>query len=91
MDNYGGSLPLVFIAVAECIALMWIYGYDRFAFDINYMLGRQLGPYWKITWKYCSPAILSFIFFYSLINFKPLKVRQFHSNFIDLNSINALF
>ena len=76
LDNYGGSLPLVFIAMAECVALMWVYGFDRFAFDINFMLGRQLGFYWKITWKYTSPIILALILVYSLINFKPFKVKS---------------
>ncbi|XP_054164673.1 sodium- and chloride-dependent glycine transporter 2-like [Oppia nitens] len=77
MDNYGGSIPLVFIGVFECIALMWIYGFDRFAFDMDFMLGKQLGLYWKIMWKYTSPIILSFILVYMIINFKPLKYGEY--------------
>ncbi|CAG2120912.1 unnamed protein product, partial [Medioppia subpectinata] len=38
---------------------------------------KQLGIYWKITWKYTSPIILSLIFVYSLINFEPLKYGEY--------------
>ena len=81
VDNYGGSIPLVFIAIFECVAIMWFYGYDRFAFDIKYMLGKELGFYWKFTWKYASPSILALIFVYSLINFQPMKVSSSYDFF----------
>lgn len=77
MDYYGGSIPLLFIAVAECVGLMWVYGYDKFAFDVTYMLNRELGLYWKITWKYTSPIVLSFICIYSLANHVPLNYGEY--------------
>lgn len=77
MDYYGGSIPLIFIAIFEAIAIMWVYGYKKFAFDVHYMLDKQLGIYWKITWKYTSPIILSFIFMYSLFNHKPLSYGDY--------------
>lgn len=77
MDYYGGSIPLVFIAVFECIGLMWIYGYDNFAFDVYYMLERKMGIYWKITWKYTAPAVLAFICVGSLYNHRPLHYGDY--------------
>ncbi|KAI1288376.1 Sodium- and chloride-dependent glycine transporter 2 [Halotydeus destructor] len=73
MDYYGGSIPLLFIAVFECIGLMWVYGFDNFAFDINFMLQRSLGLYWRITWKYTAPVVLAFITVYSLAHHTPLN------------------
>jgi hypothetical protein len=26
MDVYGGGIAILFIAIAECISLLWIYG-----------------------------------------------------------------
>jgi hypothetical protein len=26
MDVYGGGIAVLFIAIAECISLLWIYG-----------------------------------------------------------------
>jgi PREDICTED: similar to slc6a5 protein len=77
MDQYGAGLPLVYIAVAECIAVMWIYGFKNFAFDILYMLNRPLGSYWKFTWIWTSPLVLAFIAFYSLVNREPLKLGNY--------------
>lgn len=77
MDKYGAGLPLVYIAVAECMAVMWIYGYKNFSFDIFYMLNRQLGLYWKITWIWTSPLVLAFIALYSLANLEPLKLGDY--------------
>lgn len=58
MDKYGGSTALIFIAICECIAISWVYGYKNIAADIHFMLDKQLGPYWKWTWGYTAPAVL---------------------------------
>lgn len=78
LDNYGGSIPLVFIAICECIAIMWIYGFDRLSFDIKFMLDANIGKYWLITWKYTSPIILTFIFIYSFIQYRPLQYGEYN-------------
>lgn len=58
MDKYGGSTALIFIAICECIAISWIYGYKNIAADIHFMLDKKLGIYWKCTWRYTAPAVL---------------------------------
>ncbi|OQR73138.1 sodium- and chloride-dependent glycine transporter 2-like [Tropilaelaps mercedesae] len=68
MDKYGGSTALIFIAICECIAISWIYGYNNIAADINFMLGKKLGLYWKCTWRYTAPAILVVVFTLALID-----------------------
>ena len=77
MDYYGGSIPLLFIAIFECFGLMWIYGFDNFTFDVYYMLERKMGFYWKLTWKYTSPTILTFICIGSLYNHKSLSYGSY--------------
>lgn len=62
----------MFLAVFECIGLMWVYGYDNFAFDVYYMLERKLGFYWKLTWKFTAPVVLGFIIVASFIDYQPL-------------------
>ncbi|XP_076319913.1 sodium-dependent proline transporter-like isoform X2 [Tachypleus tridentatus] len=78
MDKYGGGTAVILIAVVESIAINWIYGLDRFCDDIYFMLGKKPGIYWRITWRYTSPAILTFIFIYSLIEHEPLKYGDYN-------------
>ena len=66
------QIPLVFLAVAECVGLAWVYGFNKFSFDVYYMLDRDLGWYWWLTWKYSAPLILSFIALLSLYEHQPL-------------------
>ncbi|XP_064485259.1 sodium- and chloride-dependent glycine transporter 2-like isoform X2 [Ornithodoros turicata] len=66
LDRFGGSTALTFIAITESIGVAYVYGYNRLSDDINFMLGRRLGWYWRITWTITSPAILLFIFLLSL-------------------------
>ncbi|RWS19976.1 sodium- and chloride-dependent glycine transporter 2-like protein [Leptotrombidium deliense] len=73
LDYYGGSISLVFIAVVECIAISWIYGYENFSSDINFMLSKNMGIYWRITWKFTAPLTLLFIAIYSLVIHTPLQ------------------
>ncbi|XP_022661664.1 sodium-dependent proline transporter-like isoform X2 [Varroa destructor] len=74
MDKYGGSTALIFIAICECIAISWVYGYKNIAADIHFMLDKQLGPYWKWTWGYTAPAVLVIVFSLALIEAaKPLE------------------
>lgn len=77
LDYYGASIPLVFMAVCECVGLVWIYGFDSFAFDVYYMLGRNLGWYWRLTWQYTAPIILAFIAALSLYDHKPLSYGSY--------------
>ncbi|XP_076319914.1 sodium-dependent proline transporter-like isoform X3 [Tachypleus tridentatus] len=68
MDKYGGGTAVILIAVVESIAINWIYGLDRFCDDIYFMLGKKPGIYWRITWRYTSPAILTLVFKVRLVN-----------------------
>ena len=48
MDTYGGGLGVLWLAIFETIALMWVYGVQRFADDIGFMLNTKINWYWKV-------------------------------------------
>lgn len=77
MDSYGGSYSLIFIAIFECVAIMWIYGLRRFCDDIEYMLDSRPSIYLKVTWFFCSPVILMVIFVYTLVTHTRLKYDDY--------------
>lgn len=77
MDYYGASIPLLFLAIFECVGLIWVYGFNNFAFDVYYMLGRDLGWYWQVTWKYTAPVVLIFITGLSMYEHKPLQYGDY--------------
>ncbi|XP_021003201.2 sodium- and chloride-dependent glycine transporter 2 [Parasteatoda tepidariorum] len=73
MDTYGGGFAGICVAMCEIIALMWIYGADRFSEDLHFMLGFKPGIYWRICWKYISPFVLLFIVIYSMCTHKLIE------------------
>lgn len=67
-DNYCATLPLLFIGLCELVGVNYIYTTERFEDDIQYMLGFRPHMYWKICWRYLSPALITIIFIASIIN-----------------------
>ena len=64
-DYQSGGVSLLFLAFFETVTLAWIYGTDKFALDIEKMIGSRPGPWWRFCWKFCAPAIMAGIFLYS--------------------------
>lgn len=77
LDKYGGGLPLTFLAIFECIGLIWVYGYGNFAFDIDFMLNKKIGFYWKATWKYTAPIFLSIVIATTMCTYKSTKIGDY--------------
>ena len=69
MDTYGGGMGVLWVAIFEMAAIMWIYGVGRFASDLKFMLERNVSWYWKITWS-IAPVILLVIFALSVYAWK---------------------
>ncbi|XP_056153965.1 sodium-dependent neutral amino acid transporter B(0)AT1-like [Lampris incognitus] len=61
-DSYAGSIPLLMIAFCEMVAVVYIYGIDRFNKDIEFMIGHKPNIFWQVTWRVVSPLIVLFIF-----------------------------
>ena len=76
-DNFCGSIPLLVIALFECIGVSYFYGLQRsggdaphspltwplfrFSEDIQLMTGSRPGLFLCICWKFISPAIMLLI------------------------------
>ena len=60
MDTYGGGLGVLWVAIFETAVLMWIYGVNKFASDLKFMLNHNISIVWKICWAQCvEPDCLS--------------------------------
>uniref|UniRef100_A0A3P8YGV7 Transporter n=1 Tax=Esox lucius TaxID=8010 RepID=A0A3P8YGV7_ESOLU len=66
-DNFAGSIPLLTIGFFEMIAVVYIYGIDRFSEDIEFMIGCRPNIFWHITWRFISPLIIMAIFIFYLV------------------------
>lgn len=51
VDFFGVQLVAFVFAIAELIAVFYIYGLKRFSDDIEFMLGFRPGFYWRACWK----------------------------------------
>ena len=68
------------------IAVNWVYGLKRFMRDIEFMLGRQTGYYWRICWAFLIPVLLAVIFSYTMYNNKPLT----HGKYVFGSGANGM-
>ncbi|KAJ7991967.1 hypothetical protein DPEC_G00289340 [Dallia pectoralis] len=66
-DNFAGSIPLLTIGFFEMVAVVYIYGIDRFNEDIEFMIGRRPNLFWQVTWRFISPLIILAIFLFYLV------------------------
>ena len=78
MDTYGGGLGVLWLAIFEGIAVMYIYGVERFADDIGFMLKTKINWYWKVS-------NVSRIIYFSL------RVYLEFSHYLGLNSEMLFF
>ncbi|CAK9304901.1 unnamed protein product [Gordionus sp. m RMFG-2023] len=63
MDHYCANICCVIVGIVEVLAIMWLYGFEKFTKDISYMLGFELPHkrYWQISWAYIAPTGLIFV------------------------------
>lgn len=77
LDFYGASFVALILAIIEIFTVSWIYGVDRFCDDIEFMLGKKTGVYWKICWKFVTPAAMTAIFAYFLITWQTPRYQSY--------------
>ncbi|KAK5855343.1 hypothetical protein PBY51_005447 [Eleginops maclovinus] len=66
-DNFAGSVPLLTIGLFEMIAVVYIYGIDRFNEDFKFMVGYKPSIFWQISWRFTSPLIVLVILVFYLV------------------------
>lgn len=77
LDFYGASFVALILAIVELITVSWVYGVDRFCKDIEFMLGRKTGLYWRVCWAFITPAIMIVILCYFVLTWKPINYQNY--------------
>jgi len=80
IDWYASGLPLMIAAGCEIICISWIYGVDRFIYDLKCMIGYRPNttPWWTTAWKYITPTciillIITYVVFYSPVVYNGMR------------------
>ncbi|KAK2574017.1 Sodium-dependent dopamine transporter [Acropora cervicornis] len=76
-DYQSGGVSLLFLAFFETVTLAWIYGTDRFALDIEKMIGHRPGAWWWFCWRFCAPAIMAAIFLFSISQWSGVTYNKY--------------
>jgi len=71
-DSYAGGFSVLFPALAELVIIAWVYGITRFVNDINNMLEKKIGIYWRSTWGALAPGSLILILVLTFSVYEPL-------------------
>lgn len=77
LDKYAAGTSILFGVLIEAIGVSWFYGVDRFSDDIEQMMGFRPGLYWRLCWKYVSPAFLLFVVIASTVTATGLKYDDY--------------
>lgn len=66
-DNFAGSIPLLVIGFSEMVAIVYVYGVDRFNRDVEFMIGHKPNIFWQATWRFVSPLIMIVILIFYFV------------------------
>lgn len=73
----SGGVSLLFLALFEVVTVAWGYGADRFAKDIETMIGYKIWPWWPIAWKFCTPVVILGVFLFSVIQWSGVTYDSY--------------
>lgn len=71
-DASAPSWNLLLFALLEVVLVSWVYGVDTFLdnmAEMNINLSRVTRFYWKISWKFTTPCILTILLIFSWRDF----------------------
>ena len=78
MDDYGGGMSVLWIAIFEMICICWIYGANNVGKDLNFMLDISLKKIPSlishvilVSLWYIIPILLILILILSMFTFSP--------------------
>ncbi|KAL5286833.1 hypothetical protein ACFFRR_008065 [Megaselia abdita] len=74
---YGPGLSILFIVFVEAVGVFWFYGVNNFSKDIEQMLGKKPGLFWRICWKFISPIFLLGILIFTVLNYKEMLGNEY--------------
>ncbi|XP_057657398.1 sodium-dependent noradrenaline transporter-like [Diorhabda carinulata] len=76
-DTYSAGISLLCSAIFEAVAVSWFYGLDKFSQDVEAMLGKKPGLYWRICWKFVSPSFIICVVMFGLFHHEPLQYNDY--------------
>jgi len=77
MDWYSATFSLMILSFTELIVISWIYGAERFYKDIELMIGHRPCIWWKICWRFITPAIILFVLLFSIVVHTPVSYGEY--------------
>lgn len=77
LDNYLGALIVLFTCFVETVIIGWIYGINRFCFDVTFMTGVCPSYFFKISIKYLAPVVLGMFMIYTLLTFPRSSIGSY--------------
>ncbi|XP_030377442.1 sodium-dependent nutrient amino acid transporter 1 isoform X2 [Scaptodrosophila lebanonensis] len=76
VDFFGASMIALVLGIAELYTIGWIYGTDRLCKDVEFMMGRKVGKYWRLCWAVITPLIMTVILIYFYATYEPLTYNN---------------
>lgn len=76
IDHYGSGFVVYIMAMLECIGVAWVYGIPSISQDIEFMLGKKVGVYWKMCWGIVIPLGTIFNLVYYLVTEPEFKSNE---------------
>ncbi|CAH1788711.1 unnamed protein product [Owenia fusiformis] len=76
-DTYAGGFPLLIIGLLEVIVITYIYGFNRFAEDIQMMIGYKPSLFIRAFWNVITPLLLLVIIILKIVQYKPLTFGDY--------------
>lgn len=71
------GVPIIALMILELVGIVWVYGLTRLLKDIEFMLNRKTGLYWKVCWGIFNPIFLIVVFVYSQAKATPLQYGDY--------------
>lgn len=72
-DSQSAGLSLIFVVIFEALVVSWGYGADKFCDNIYSMIGKKPNLYFRVCWKYVTPAVGMLILLGSITQWKRLS------------------
>uniref|UniRef100_A0AAY4EZQ8 Transporter n=1 Tax=Denticeps clupeoides TaxID=299321 RepID=A0AAY4EZQ8_9TELE len=78
LDRYAAGTSILFGVLIEAIGVSWFYGRSALCHVyIERMMGFKPGLYWRLCWKFVSPAFLLFVVIASIVKSPPLNYDDY--------------
>ncbi|XP_045474290.1 sodium- and chloride-dependent GABA transporter 1-like isoform X1 [Harmonia axyridis] len=78
MDYYSASgISLLWVCFFQTIALSWVFGVEHLSDCIEQMMNIRPNWFWKMTWKYISPALMFIILISQCVQFRTLSYGDY--------------